>query len=117
MFYNLSALRFCSAAQRSRDKTFLADHHTVKESVWLFPSTAVRSAGLVGIVEHAHGSGIQAQLNSQPVAILHLISASVVYLSYYLCFPVSSLKAGFSSKALLCPVSRQVRALHMIAAQ
>lgn len=59
MFYNLSLLEFYSAAQRARDKTFLADHHTFKESVWLFPPSAVRSAGLVGIAEHAQGSGIQ----------------------------------------------------------
>lgn len=117
MFYNLSVLRFCSAAQRASDKTFLADCHIVRESVWLSPPNAVRSDGLVEMAEHAQDSDLQAPLNSQPVAILHLISASVGYLSFYLCLMRSSLKAGFSSNTPLCPLSWQVRALPMIAAQ
>lgn len=117
MFCILSVLRLCSASQRASDKTFLADSHAVKESIWLFPTRSVRLAGFFRIAELAQGLGIEAQLEFTPLATRHLISASVVYLSYYLCLSVSSLKAGFISNAPLCPVSRRVRTWHMIGAR
>lgn len=98
-------------------KMFLADSHIVKESNWLFPPYAMRSAGFVTIAEYAQDLGIQAQLEFTPNGNTSSYFSINCKLPYYFCLIVSSLKAGFISNALLCPVSRPLRAQHMVTPQ